>query len=210
MSHVRDAQTRLLPIHAETCPHYVFLLSDKLRGQPQDHFCGAKHVCSPPLRHDPRDLENLWKSIANGTFTTWSSDHAPSKYNVPGGKRLGLVDNVPRFSKIPNGLPGVETRMALLFDQTPACKPQEHARLSLPRFVQLTSTNAAKLYGLDDCKGSIGPGYDADLVIWHPDRTGSCTISNSMVFYLPPSYFPRIQCSNCSNLATPRHRLYSI
>ncbi|KXL45993.1 MAG: hypothetical protein FE78DRAFT_107206 [Acidomyces sp. 'richmondensis'] len=161
VSHVRDAQTRLLPIHAETCPHYLFLLSDKLCGEAQDHFCGAKHVSSPPLRHDPRDLENLWKGIVNGTFTTWSSDHAPSKYNVPHGKR----------------------RMALLFDQTPACKPRENARLSLPRFVQLTSTNAAKLYGLGYCKGTIAPGYDADLVIWYPSRTGSCKISNSMLHH---------------------------
>lgn len=99
MSHVRDAQTRLLPIHAETCPHYLFLLSDKLCGEAQDHFCGAKHVSSPPLRHDPRDLENLWKGIVNGTFTTWSSDHAPSKYNVPHGKRLALIYNLPRFRK---------------------------------------------------------------------------------------------------------------
>ncbi|KAK5130084.1 hypothetical protein LTR08_002472 [Meristemomyces frigidus] len=183
VNHVRDAQTRLLPIHAETCPHYLFLLSEKLKAEPHDHFSGAKHVCSPPLRHDPKDLEGLWQSIANGTFTTFSSDHAPSKYDHTGGKKLGLVDGIPRFANIPNGLPGIETRMALLFGQTPACQPLEKARLSLPRFVQLTATNPAKLYGLSGVKGSIAPGYDADLVIWHPKAAGACTISQSMLHH---------------------------
>jgi len=177
ISHVRDAQTRLLPIHAETCPHYLFLLSSEIKAKPHDHFSGAKHVCSPPLRHNPADLEALWLSIANGTFTTWSSDHAPSKYDHPEGKKLGLMDgNIPRFSKIPNGLPGLETRVPLLFSQTPACQPAGKARLSLPRFVQLTATNPAKLYGLGGRKGSIAPGYDADLIIWHPGKTGARSI----------------------------------
>jgi dihydropyrimidinase len=173
LQHVREAQGRLLPIHAETCPQYLFLLSEKLKAQPHDHYHGAKHVCSPPLRHDPSDLEGLWRNVANGTVTTFSSDHAPSKYYAEGGKRLGLVDGIPRFTKIPNGLPGVETRVPLLFNQTPACQPPGKERLSLPRFVQLVSTNAAKLYGLSGRKGSIAPGYDADLIIWHPGTSGS-------------------------------------
>jgi dihydropyrimidinase len=183
VSHVREAQTRLLPIHAETCPHYLFLLSDALQEKPHDHFHGAKHICSPPLRHESKDLDNLWQSIANGTFTVFSSDHAPSKYDVPSGKRLGLIDGIPRFSRIPNGLPGVETRIPLLFNQTPACQEADKARLSLPRFVQLTATNAAKLYGLDGKKGSIAPGYDADLIIWHPGDTGACTVTNGMLHH---------------------------
>jgi len=158
-------------------------LSDKIKAEPHDHFSGAKHVCSPPLRHDIKDLDALWQSVANGTFTTFSSDHAPSKYDNLQGKKLGLVDGVPRFSKIPNGLPGVETRMPLLFSQTPACQPEDKARLSLPRFVQLTATNAAKLYGLDGKKGSIAPGYDADLVIWHPKDTGAVTISQDLMHH---------------------------
>lgn len=135
------------------------------------------------MRHDPKDLEGLWQSIANGTFTTFSSDHAPSKYDVVGGKRLGLIDGIPRFSKIPNGLPGVETRMPLLFSQTPACVAPELARLSLPRFVQLTATNPAKLYGLDGKKGSIAAGYDADFVVWHPADTGARTISQNILHH---------------------------
>lgn len=183
MGHVRKAQTRLLPIHAETCPQYLFLLSEELKSKPHDHFSGAKHVCSPPLRHHPEDLEALWQGLANGTFTVFSSDHAPSKYDHPGGKKLGIVDGIPRFAKIPNGLPGVETRMSLLFSQTEGCLPPDEARLGLPRFVQLTSTNAAKMYGLSGVKGSIAPGYDADLVIWHPGSQGESVISQDMLHH---------------------------
>jgi dihydropyrimidinase len=183
VGHVREAQARLLPIHAETCPQYLFLLSEEIRAKPHDHFSGAKHVCSPPLRHAPEDLESLWRYIANGTLTTWSSDHAPSKYDHPEGKRRGLVDGIPRFTKIPNGLPGIETRIPLLFSKTPACLPPEEAKLSLPRFVQLSSTNPAKLYGLSGRKGSIAPAYDADLTIWHPGNTGAVTISQSIMHH---------------------------
>ncbi|KAK4991508.1 hypothetical protein LTR66_006520 [Elasticomyces elasticus] len=183
MGHVRNAQTRLLPVHAETCPQYLFLLSEHLKPHSHDDFEGAKHVCSPPLRHDVKDLEALWQGIANGTFTVFSSDHAPSKYDHSGGKKLGLVDGVARFAKIPNGLPGIETRMALLFNQTEACQPPDKARLGLPKFVQLTATNAAKLYGLGGRKGSIAPGYDADLVIWHPAGKGEVNISQGMLHH---------------------------
>ncbi|KAG8628765.1 hypothetical protein KVT40_002630 [Elsinoe batatas] len=179
MGHVRDAQTRLLPVHAETCPQYLFLLSDALKPGAHDHFSGAKHVCSPPLRHRVEDLDALWRGIANGTFTVCSSDHAPSKYDHPEGKKVGLVDGVPRFSKIPNGLPGIETRMALLFGQTEACRGVAEARLSLPRFVQLTAGNAARLYGLEGRKGSITPGYDADLVVWYPGNKGRTVIQQT-------------------------------
>ena len=197
VSHVRDAQTRLLPIHAETCPQYLFLLSSEIKAKPHDHFSGAKHVCSPPLRHDVKDLDALWQSIANGTFTTFSSDHAPSKYDHPGGKQLGMADGIPRFSKIPNGLPGIETRVPLLFGQTQACQPVEKARLSLPRFVQLTASNPAKLYGLDGTKGSIAPGYDADLIIWHPKDTGAVTISQSLMHHdIDYTPFEGIQVGN--------------
>jgi dihydropyrimidinase len=75
--HVRKAQTRLLPIYGETCPHYLYLTSERLRG---DNFEGAKCVCSPPLREAPMDLEAMWEGLSNGTFTTVSSDHAAHKY----------------------------------------------------------------------------------------------------------------------------------
>jgi len=164
MNHVRKAQTRMLPIHAETCPQYLFLLSERLKGSDHDAFEGAKCVCSPPLRHDPKDLEAMWRGIANGTFTTFSSDHAPSKYGHPEGKKLGLKGDVMRYRDIPNGVPGVETRLPLLFTHAGI---EKDSRLSLQRFVQLTSSDPAKLYGLEGVKGSIAVGYDADIVIWH-------------------------------------------
>ncbi|KAJ6145810.1 hypothetical protein N7470_009705 [Penicillium chermesinum] len=158
MKHIRDAQTRLLPIHAETCPHYLFLLSDRLANEEHDHFHGAKG-------------EALWRGIRNDTFTVFSSDHAPSKYDHPQGKKAGIINGIPKFSKIPKGIPGIETRLSLLFSESEGCLPKEQAKLGLARFVQLTSGNPARLYGLKN-KGSIMPGFDADLVIWHPQDQG--------------------------------------
>ncbi|EPQ51462.1 D-hydantoinase [Gloeophyllum trabeum ATCC 11539] len=158
-AHVRKAQTRLLPIHAETCPHYLFFKSDRLRGE---HFEGAKCVCSPPLREDQMDLDAMWQGLKNGTFTTFSSDHAPSKFDHPQGKKAGLVNGTTSFRKIPNGLPGLETRVPVLFSGGVL-----KDKISIQKFVELTSSNPAKLYGLDK-KGTIAPGFDADLVIWYP------------------------------------------
>ncbi|KAJ9157397.1 D-hydantoinase [Pleurostoma richardsiae] len=185
IKHVTEAQQRLLPIHAETCPQYLYLLSDRLRSGPDD-FVGAKNICAPPLRHDPRDLEYLWQGLANGTFTVVSSDHAPSAFDHPCGKMKGFCaangDGKPHadFRSVPNGLPGIETRLPLLFNRTagPADAGGE-VRISLPRFVQLTSTNPAKLYGLDGRKGSLLPGFDADIVIWYPEEAPSAAASSA-------------------------------
>jgi dihydropyrimidinase len=182
MKHVRKAQTRMLPIHAETCPQYLFLLSERLKGSARDIFEGAKCVCSPPLRHDPKDLDAMWRGVSNGTFTTFSSDHASSIYDHSGGKKLGLKDGVMRYRSIPNGVPGVETRLPLLFNHA---GQEKDSRLSLQRFVQLTSSDPAKLYGLEGVKGNIAPGYDADLVIWYPAEAlrGGVSISQKMLHH---------------------------
>ncbi|KAF8240234.1 dihydropyrimidinase [Tricholoma matsutake] len=153
---IREAQTRLLPIYAETCPQYLWLLSESLKG---DNYEGAKAVCSPPPRDSPEDPEAIWRGIANGTFTIFSSDHTATKFH--GGKREGIVDGKPLFTKIPNGLPGIETRLPLLY------KGVEEGRISIHDFVRVTSSNPAKLYGLGS-KGAIQPGKDADLCIWYP------------------------------------------
>lgn len=201
VQHVADAQSRLLPIHAETCPHYLYLVSERLRSGPKD-FEGSKSICAPPLRHDAADLEEIWRSVANGTFTTISSDHAPATFDHPNGKKgkametasvdeHGCVHSDFRF--VPNGLPGIETRLPLIFNRTfdPTAGYRFHddkIRISLPRFVELTSTNPAKLYGLGDRKGSLLPGFDADLVIWYPERSGETEkplikISNGMLHH---------------------------
>ncbi|KAL2283234.1 hypothetical protein FJTKL_10113 [Diaporthe vaccinii] len=182
VQHVADAQSRLLPIHAETCPHYLYLVSERLRSGPRD-VEGSKNICAPPLRHDAGDLEEIWKSVANGTFTTISSDHAPATFDHPIGKKGKAMDTASvdehgcvhsDFRFVPNGLPGIETRLPLIFNRTfdPALGyrfQDDKIRISLPRFVELTSTNPAKLYGLGHRKGSLLPGFDADLVIWYPE-----------------------------------------
>jgi dihydropyrimidinase len=125
-------------------------------------------VCSPPLREDPADQAAIWQGVKNGTFTILSSDHAPSKYNHPQGKLRGLAhgpERDGRFRHIPNGLPGVETRLPLLFSGGVVT-----GRITPQRFVELTATNPAKLYGFRN-KGIIAPGYDADIVIWHRQET---------------------------------------
>jgi dihydropyrimidinase len=113
IGHVRDAKRRLLPIHAETCPQYLFLRSEKLQSP---DFEVAKWICSPPPRHRESDFEAMWQNIANGTFTTFSSDHCPDQFDHPCGKKRGLSEEgTACFTNVPNGLPAVETRLPLLF-----------------------------------------------------------------------------------------------
>lgn len=150
MARIRQAQTELEPIYAETCPQYLLMLADALvpsgvsschcaghsstshgqastttnvssvldnatsTGTVESRFEGAKMVCSPPPRESPADQEAVWKGLANGTVTTFSSDHCPSRFDHPKGKKKGLVNGKADFRKIPNGLAGVETRLPLL------------------------------------------------------------------------------------------------
>ena len=105
---IRKSQANLRPVFAETCPQYLLLSKSDLQ---QEHFCGAKFICSPPLRSDPKDIEAIWQGLMNGTFTIFSSDHCPYRFDDEQGKQLGLTratNGNPRgmFSKTPNGLPG--------------------------------------------------------------------------------------------------------
>lgn len=141
-------------IFAETCPHYL-LLSDDLLQRPD--FEGAKYVLSPPLRKT-MDQEKLWKAIADKTIDTIGTDHCP--FNFEKDKKLGLND----FTKIPNGGPGIENRLQLLYNFGVLT-----GRISLERWVELISTNPAKIFGLFPKKGKIAIDADADIVIWNPD-----------------------------------------
>lgn len=166
---IRKSQANLRPVFAETCPQYLLLSKSDLQ---QEHFCGAKFICSPPLRSDPRDIEAIWQGLMNGTFTIFSSDHCPYRFDDEHGKQLGLTKATNgnpsgMFSKTPNGLPGVETRMPLLYSEGVL----RRQCIDVKRFVELTSENPAKLYGLWPKKGAIQIGSDADLVIWHPSET---------------------------------------
>ncbi|WP_066258530.1 dihydropyrimidinase [Hydrogenophaga flava] len=153
---IRWARSRGLKVFAETCPQYLFLTADDLGLD--DSYQGARCVCSPP----PRDKANqavIWDGLADGLFTVFSSDHAPFRFDDPQGKKPG-GEEVP-FRHIPNGIPGIETRMALLYSEGVL-----GGRITLEKFVELTATHPAKAYGLHPRKGTIAIGSDADLVIW--------------------------------------------
>jgi dihydropyrimidinase len=164
---IRRAQARGLPIFAETCPQYLFLSAEDIDTA---DLSGAKCVCTPP----PRDRANqpaMWRGIQDGTLAVFSSDHSPWNYT---DKISGGPDTA--FTNVPNGIPGIETCMPLLFGAT-----QGHAPLSLNHFVDLTSTTPARLYGLYPKKGVIAVGSDADLALWDPNRT--VTIRNDMLHH---------------------------
>ncbi|WP_020683673.1 dihydropyrimidinase [Marinobacterium rhizophilum] len=167
---IRWARGQGLSVFAETCPQYLFLTAEDLG---IDGYEGAKCVCSPPPR-DEANQQVIWDGLSDGLFTIFSSDHAPFNYDDPLGKKPGgkEVD----FHYIPNGIPGLETRLPLLFSEGVG-----KGRISINRFVELTSTNPAKLYGLYPQKGSIAVGADADLVIWDAQR--EVTIRNEQLHH---------------------------
>ncbi|AET67036.1 D-hydantoinase [Desulfosporosinus orientis DSM 765] len=150
---VVEGKLKGLEIYAETCPQYL-LLDDSYYNC--EGFEGAKYVISPPLR-PVQNQDVLWSGLTSGILDVVATDHCA--FNYKGQKDKGLND----FSKIPNGAAGVETRMGLLYTYGVLT-----GKLSLNDFVALTSTNAAKLFGLFPRKGTIAPGSDADLVIWDP------------------------------------------
>ncbi len=153
---VTEARDRGLPAHAETCPQYLFLSYDNYE---EPDFEGAKYVMSPPLR--PKETQDrLWRGLAFNDLQVISTDHCP--FCMKEQKTLGVDD----FSKIPNGAPGIETRMSLVYDGG-----VRQGRISMNRFVELTSTAPAKIFGMFPRKGTISPGSDADLVIFDPNRT---------------------------------------
>jgi dihydropyrimidinase len=168
------AQARLqgLPIYAETCPQYLFLDLERYN---EPDFGGAKYVMSPPLREAGNE-QYLWNGLDSGNLQVVASDHC--SFNFKGQKDLGLDD----FTKIPNGAPGLETRVQLLF----AGGVLEN-RISINKFVDLISTAPAKLFGLYPQKGTISVGSDADLVIFNPDQefTISAKTQHQNVDYNP-------------------------
>ena len=167
---VQNARDLGLPAYAETCPQYLFL--DYTHYESPD-FEGAKYVMTPPLR-DKSNQEKLWKGLRMNDLQVISTDHCPFCFKEQ--KELGRDD----FTKIPNGGPGVEHRMSLVFDGGVA-----QGRIGLNRFVELTSTAAAKIFGLFPKKGTIAVGSDADLIIFDPNReqTISATTHHMRVDY---------------------------
>nr|WP_163502143.1 dihydropyrimidinase [Halomonas socia] len=170
------AKRRGLPIYAETCPQYLTLTADDLDSMPTE---GAKYVCSPPPR-DVANQEACWDALARGVFSTFTSDHCPFVYASDTGKQIkGAQES---FKYVPNGIPGVETRLPILFS-----KGVSEGRITLNDFVALTATNHAKIYGMYPQKGSIAIGSDADIAIWDPKKRVTLTqdILNHNCDYTP-------------------------
>ena len=155
LQEVARARDRGVPAYAETCPQYLFL-DDSLYERPG--FEGAKWVMTPPLR-DKSNQEKLWRGLQGNDLQVVSTDHCPFCFKEQ--KELGRDD----FSKIPNGGPGVEHRMSLIYNGGVA-----GGRINVNRFVEITSTSAARIFGLFPRKGTIAVGSDADIVIFDPDE----------------------------------------
>ncbi|PIL18714.1 dihydropyrimidinase [Puniceibacterium antarcticum] len=163
MEQIQWAQKRGMKVHAETCPQYIALTRDDLKGLNMD-FEGAKYVCSPP----PRDIDSqnaIWEGLRDGTFEVFSSDHCPFFFEGSDGTGKDNPRARTSFKWVPNGIPGVETRLPILFSEGVS-----KGRITLERFAALTSTNPAKLYGLYPQKGALVIGADADITLWDPAR----------------------------------------
>ena len=150
-------------VYGETCPQYLMFTMEKYE---EPNFEGAKYVMSPPLR--PKgNPEALWKGMASGDLQAVGTDHCP--FNFVGQKDMGKDD----FSKIPNGMPGVETRLPLIYHFG-----VNEGLFSVNRFVELVSTGPARLFGLLPRKGTISIGADADVLLWDPEKKHKLTKEN--------------------------------
>ncbi|MFH2004950.1 MAG: dihydropyrimidinase [bacterium] len=173
---LREARASGLPVTAETCPQYLWLEESRLSWPAPAGLC---HVCSPPLRTAPH-LDALWDGLADGSIDAVSTDHCPFHWH--GGKDRGLTPNGEDFTRTPGGLPGVETRLPLVF-----AGGVEAQRFGLGRFVELVSSGPARLAGLYPRKGVIAPGADADLVLFDPENG---TDLNAEVLHMQVDHSP--------------------
>jgi dihydropyrimidinase len=149
---VAEARDQGQNAFAETCPQYLFLSADDLA---RDGFEGAKYVCSPPLRAREHQA-NLWRGLRTNDLSVVSTDHCPFCFKEQ--KELGIGD----FSKIPNGIPGVEHRVDLTFQGVLA------GEITMARWVEVNATTPARMFGLYPRKGVLAPGSDADVVVYDP------------------------------------------
>ncbi|MDD2213367.1 MAG: dihydropyrimidinase [Oscillospiraceae bacterium] len=181
---VRTARSKGQTVFVETCPQYLLLDAGLYAGTAADPFSGARYVCSPPLR-SLNDQKALWQGLIAGEIDTVSTDHC--SFNYYGQKDLGRDD----FSKIPNGLPGIEHRPSLMYTAGVAA-----GRISPERLTALLSENIARQFGLYPQKGVIQPGSDADLVIWQPEGEGviRAATQHQRVDYTPYEGFKTQGC----------------
>ncbi len=162
LRYIEEAQKSGQEVYSETCPQYLLLNDSRYIG---DFTDTAKYIMSPPLRKK-EDQNALWASISKGTVKTIGTDHCPFKLKQ---KEQGILD----FRKIPNGAGGVEHRMSLLFSYGVL-----QNRISYNQFVDITSTHAAKIFGLFPQKGEIAVGSDADILIWNPKTEKTISVEN--------------------------------
>ena len=168
MEEIRRAQQRGLKVYGETCPQYLMLTEHDLEGLNME---GTKYVCSPPPR-DKASQQACWEGLQQGVFSIFSSDHCPFRYDDPQGK--STPKGRTSFRWVPNGIPGVETRLPILFSEGVG-----KGRITINDFVALSATNHAKTYGLYPKKGTIAVGSDADIAVWDPEVR--VTISQSLM-----------------------------
>jgi len=172
---VREARARGVRLFSETCPQYLFLTADDLDRPGME---GAKFICSPPVR-DEATAETLWRHLRLGTFDLISSDHAP--YRADDAGKFANGADAP-FPKIANGMPGIAARLPMMFSEGVM-----KGRMSLQRFVQITSSEAARIHGLQGRKGTLAIGADADLALWDPtvEKTLSLKDMGDAMDYTP-------------------------
>lgn len=167
------ARDRGVPVFGETCPQYLFLDNSYYE---KANFEGAKYVMTPALR-EKWNQEELWRGLQFGDLQSISTDHCPFRFKEQ--KELGKDD----FSKIPNGAPGVENRLSLVYNGGVVA-----GRISVNKFVELTSTAAAKMFGLFPKKGTIAIGSDADIVVFNPDRKEKISVNNKITHNMRVDY----------------------
>jgi dihydropyrimidinase len=199
---VERARSQGNPIHCETCTHYLVLTEEMLKTE-QGHL----FICSPPLRTQ-RDVDALWRAARVGPIEVISTDDA----GLPSADRTRLSEG--RFDKVPNGMPGIEPRLTMLYTEG-----VRKDRISLPRLVSLTSANPARLFGLFPQKGNLAPGSDADIVLFDPDikwtmsaetlhmNTDFCPFEGREVFGKPKTVLSRgeIVLHDYELVGTPKH-----
>ncbi len=173
LDELRRAQTRGVMAHGETCPQYLLLDIDRYD---EPGFDGAKYVLTPPLR-EKWNQKKLWNGLRNDALNVISTDHCP--FCLKDQKELGKTD----FSKIPNGGPGVENRMSLIYHNG-----VNKNRFDINRFVELTSTTPAKIFGLFPKKGTIAVGSDADIVIFDPEHEEMISLNNPHTHHMNIDY----------------------
>ena len=170
MEEIRRAQHKGLKVFGETCPQYLMLTATDLEGLNME---GARYVCSPPPR-DRASQQACWEGLEQRVFSLFSSDHCPFRYDDPQGKLNPRART--SFRWVPNGIPGVETRLPILFSEG-----VRNGRIGLNDFVALSATNHARAYGLYPKKGTIAIGSDADIAIWDPEA--KVTIAQSLLHH---------------------------